>query len=254
MRATERIEEMKRKQDKKPNFRKDLNAGILDELTEGGKVKNAVGLAGEVKELAAVTNICGLPFNGYLGKIETPRPNGVIDEVVVAFEANTPFKQDGIEFDVVKEFAAGSRLLMAGKVQTLKDFESGRVLVYVLADFVALSPKAMQQDDAALVGELAYKPVYRETPRGKRITDIFVKVQNVLTAGICYVPCICWQETADEVAGWQQGDKVKLLRRYQSREYSKLKDIDNEESREIRTAYELSVNHIERIGEVEDAE
>lgn len=143
---------------------------------------------------------------------------------------------------------------MAGKVQTLKDFESGRVLVYVLADFVALSPKAMQQDDAALVGELAYKPVYRETPRGKRITDIFVKVQNVLTAGICYVPCICWQETADEVAGWQQGDKVKLLGRYQSREYSKLKDIDNEESREIRTAYELSVNHIERIGEVEDAE
>lgn len=143
MRTTERIEEMKGKQDKKPNFKKDLNAGILDELTEGGRVRNAVGLAGEVKELAAVTNICGLPFNGYLGKIETPRPNGVIDEVVVAFEANTPFKQDGIEFDVVREFAAGSRLLIAGKVQTLKDFESGRVLVYVLADFVALSPKAM---------------------------------------------------------------------------------------------------------------
>ena len=27
----------------------------------------------------------------------------------------------------------------------------------------------------------------------------------------------------DEVAEWQQGDKVKLLGRYQSREYSKLK-------------------------------
>lgn len=112
----------------------------------------------------------------------------------------------------------------------------------------------MQQDDVAVVGELAYKPVHRVTPRGKHIADMFVKVQNVLTAGTCYIPCICWQETADEVAEWQQGDKVKLLGRYQSREYSKLKDIDNEESRETRTAYELSVNYIERVGEAKDAE
>lgn len=202
---------MKGKQGKKPNFRKDLNAGILDELTEGGKVKNAVGLAGEVKELAAVTKICGLPFNGYLGKIETPRPNGVIDEVVVAFEANTPFKQDGIEFDVIKEFAAGSRLLLAGKIQTLKAFDSGRVLVFILADFAALSEKAMQQDDVALMGEIARAPLYRTTPRGKRITDFYIKTENVLTHSSSYIPCICWQETADEVAGWQQGDKVKLL-------------------------------------------
>lgn len=244
---------MRKEQDKKPNFKKDLNAGILD-LTKGGKIKNAVGLAGEVKELAAVTNICGLPFSGYLGKIETPRPSGNMDEVVIAFEENTPFKQNGVEFDVLREFAAGSRLLVAGKMQTLKDFESGRVLVYVLAEFVALSPKAMQQDDVALVGELEYNPVHRVTPRGKHIADMFVKVQNVLTAGTCYIPCICWQETADEVAEWKQGDKVKLLGRYQSREYSKLKDIDNEESRETRTAYELSVNYIERVGEVKDAE
>lgn len=100
---------MRKEQDKKPNFKKDLNAGILDELTKGGKIKNAVGLAGEVKELAAVTNICGLPFSGYLGKIETPRPSGNMDEVVIAFEENTPFKQNGVEFDVLREFAAGSR-------------------------------------------------------------------------------------------------------------------------------------------------
>lgn len=246
---------MRKEQDKKPNFIKDLNAGILDELTKGGKIKNAVGLAGEVKELTAVTNICGLPFCGYLGKIETPRPSGIMDEIVIAFE-EAAVKRDktGDGLRLHEYFTVGSRLLVAGKMQTLKDFESGRVLVYVLAEFVALSPKAMQQDDVALVGELAYKPVHRVTPRGKHIADMFVKVQNVLTAGTCYIPCICWQETADEVAGWQQGDKVKLLGRYQSREYSKLKDIDNEESRETRTAYELSVNYIERVGEEKDAE
>lgn len=48
---------MKREQDKKPDFLKDLNVGILDELTKSGKVKNAVGLAGELTELEEVSNI-----------------------------------------------------------------------------------------------------------------------------------------------------------------------------------------------------
>lgn len=243
---------MRKEQDRKPDFIKDLNADILDELTKGGKLNNAVGLAGEVTELEEVKDICGLPFRGYLGKIETERPRGTIDEVVIAFEWDTPYKAyDGIEFDVLREFTVGSRLLITGKVQTLKDFASGKMLVFVLADFVATSPKAMTQDDIALVGELAYTPKYRETPRGKRITDIFVKVQNVLTAGTCHIPCICWQETADEVAGWQQGDKVKLLGRYQSREYKKLTDIDKQ-TIETRTAYEVSVSQIKRTGEAEN--
>ena len=236
-----------KKEQCKPDFIKDINAALLDELTKDGRVKNAVGLAGEIKELEEVKDICGLPFTGYMGKIETPRPSGIIDEIVIAIEKSVAVMQGGIAFETVAQ--TGSRLLLYGKIQTLKNFGSGRVLVFVLADYVDISPKAMLQNDIALVGELAYKPKYRETPRGKRITDIFVKVQNVLTAGTCYIPCICWQERADEVANWQQGDKVKLLGRYQSREYSKLVDIDNEESRETRIAYEVSVSHIERIGE-----
>lgn len=241
---------MQKKQDNKPDFLNDLNSMILDELTKGGKVKNAVGLAGEITELNEVSNICGLPFTGYLGKIETPRPSGIIDEVVVAFEESTVRNAPDAADGELWELAAGSRLLISGKMQTLKDFESGRVLVFILADFVALSPKAMLQNDIALVGELAYKPNYRETPKGKRITDIFVKVQNVLTAGICYIPCICWQEQADEVAGWQQGDKVKLLGRYQSREYVKHIEAQTgdglEETKETRIAYELSVQQIKK--------
>lgn len=240
---------MRKEQDNKPNFLKDLNTGILNELTYDGRIKNVVRLAGEITELNEVSNICGLPFTGYLGKIETPRPSGVIDEVVVVIEKDTAIMQGGIAFE--SGAIPGSRLLISGKMQTLKDFESGRVLVFVLADFVALSPKAMRQNDIALVGELAYKPNYRETPRGKRITDIFIKVQNVLTAGICYIPCICWQKQADEVAGWQQGDKVKLLGRYQSREYVKHIETQTgdglEVTKETRIAYELSAQQIEKV-------
>ena len=91
---------------------------------------------------------------------------------------------------------------------------SGKVLVFILADFVGLVKNPMMQDDVALRGVIAHEPIYRTTPRGKRITDISVMVKNELTGNKCFVPCICWQEQADEVAGWQQGDTVELLGRY----------------------------------------
>ncbi len=236
---------MSKKQDNKPDSLRDLDAAIMDELTAGGIKDNAAGLAGEVKEIEEIKRLCGLPFSGYLAKIETPRPRGIMDEVVVAFASDTPFNQNGVEFDVLKKFAIGSRLLISGKMQTLKDFKNGRVLVYILADFVALSENAMMQDDVALRGVIAYQPEHRVTPRGKRITDIQIKVKNELTGGTCYIPCICWQEQADEVATWQQGDTVELLGRYQSRGYEKVIDTETGE-REARTAYELSVRQIKR--------
>lgn len=234
----------------KPDFLKEVDAAIMDELTKGGCLKSAAGLAGELTELVEVTDICGLPFNGYLGKIETPRPSGVMDEVVIAFtELAADRGKTGNGLHLENYFKAGGRLLVSGKLQTLKDFESGKVLVFVLADYVALSPKAMLQDNVAIRGELAYEPTYRETPRGKRIADIMLKVKNVLTGGGCFIPCICWQEQADEVATWQQGDTVELLGRYQSREYQK--NIAGETVvREMRTAYEVSVRQIERKGAV----
>ena len=147
-----------------------------------------------------------------MAKLETVRPSGVPDEVTAVFAEDVPYKAcSGIEFDVMQEFVEGSRLLLTGKAQTLKDFQSGRLLVYILADFVAVSEKAVEQDEVAVRGIIANKPTHRETPRGKHITDITVKVRNELTGGSCFLPCICWQEQADEAAQWQQGDTVELL-------------------------------------------
>lgn len=240
---------MSKKQGEKPDFLKELDMAIMkDLLTDNGKVSNAVGLSGELVGLEEISDICGLPFNGYLGKISTPRPSGTEDEVIVIFESDTPFNAtSGVEFDVLKEFVAGSRLLISGKMQTLKNFETGRVLVYVLADFIALSPNALLQNDVAIIGKIAHKPTRRETMRHKRITDVMIITQNMLTAGSSFIPCICWGDTADEVAGWNKGDKVRLLGRCQSREYSKVNEGNGK--REIRTAYEVSVRRIERIGE-----
>lgn len=242
-----------RKYDKeKPDFLRDLDTAIMDELTGGGIKGNAAGLVGTLTQIKEIKQLCGLPFCGYMAKLETVRPSGVPDEVTVVFAEDVPYRAcNGIEFDVMQEFVEGSRLLLTGKAQTLKDFQSGRLLVYILADFVAVSEKALEQDEAAVRGVIANKPTYRETPRGKRITDITVKVRNELTGGNCYLPCICWQEQADEAAQWQQGDTVELLGRYQSRQYEKVLDTATGE-REQRTAYEVSVRLIRRKEEAEN--
>ena len=237
---------------KKPDFLRDLDTAIMDELTGGGIKGNAAGLVGTLTQIKEIKQLCGLPFCGYMAKLETVRPSGVPDEVTVVFAEDVPYRAcNGIEFDVMQEFVEGSRLLLTGKVQTLKDFQSGRLLVYILADFVAVSEKAVEQDETAVRGVIANKPTYRETPRGKRITDITVKVRNELTGGSCFLPCICWQEQADEAAQWQQGDTVELLGRYQSRQYEKVLDADTGE-REQRTAYEVSVRLIRRKEEAEN--
>ena len=222
---------------KKPDFLRDLDTAIMDELTGGGIKENAAGLVGTLTQIKEIKQLCGLPFCGYMAKLETVRPSGVPDEVTVVFAEDVPYKAcNGIEFDVMQEFVEGSRLLLTGKVQTLKDFQSGRLLVYILADFVAVSEKAVEQDEVAVRGIIANKPTHRETPRGS-----------------CYLPCICWQEQADEAAQWQQGDTVELLGRYQSRQYEKVLDTATGE-REQRTAYEVSVRLIRRKEETENEE
>lgn len=200
---------------------------------------NAVGLIGELKEVKKITELCGLCFNGYLAKIKTPRPSGTMDEVIVAVTDKVINSIESMEGFV----------LVTGKVQTLKDFKIGKVLVFVLADFWGTVQKPMMQDSVAIRGIIAHEPVYRTTPKGKRISDVFVMVKNELTGNKCYIPCVCWQEQADEVAGWQQGDTVELLGRYQSRQYEKV--IDAESGRmEMRTAREISVQMINRRIEV----
>lgn len=236
----------------KPDFPRDLDTAIMDELTSGGIKENTAGMVGTLTRIEKIKQLCGLPFYGYMAKLETVRPSGVPDEVTVVFAEDVPYKACyGIEFDVMQEFTAGSRLLLTGKVQTLKDYQSGRVLVYILADFVAVSEKAIEQDEVAVRGIIANVPAQRKTPRGKRITDIAVKVKNELTGGSCFLPCVCWQEQADEAAQWQRGDMVELLGRYQSRQYEKVLNTATGE-REQRTAYEVSVRLIRKKEEAEN--
>lgn len=135
--------------------------------------RESSGTGRNATQIKEISSYAGCRFAVIWQSWKRIRPSGVPDEVTVVFAEDVPYRAcNGIEFDVMQEFVEGSRLLLTGKVQTLKDFQSGRLLVYILADFVAVSEKAVEQDEAAVRGVIANKPTYRETPRGKRITDI----------------------------------------------------------------------------------
>lgn len=101
---------------KKPDFLRDLDTAIMDELTGGGIKGNAAGLVGTLTQIKEIKQLCGLPFCGYMAKLETVRPSGVPDEVTVVFAEDVPYRAcNGIEFDVIQ----GERRRRAGQKHRL---------------------------------------------------------------------------------------------------------------------------------------
>jgi len=91
-----------------------------------------------------------------------------------------------------------------------------------------------------LDGYICRKPVFRKTPKGREITDLFVAVNHPYGKSD-YIPCICWGENARYAEKQSIGTNVIIHGRIQSREYSKR---INETEVDVRVAYEVSVSKI----------
>lgn len=75
-----------------------------------------------------------------------------------------------------------------------------------------------------LEGYVCKKPIYRETPLGKNIADLFVAVhRGGISRESDYIPCIFWNKMAKRAAEFEVGDQVKFCGRIQSRTYQKTK-------------------------------
>lgn len=90
-------------------------------------------------------------------------------------------------------------------------------------------------------GYFCKKPVYRQTPLGREITDVLFAV-NRSYGKSDYIPCIYWGRNARFAGSADVGTHMKVWGRIQSREYiKKLSDTETEE----RIAYEVSVSKFE---------
>lgn len=154
----------------------------------------------------------------------------------------------------VKEDYTGEYITIHGQFRSFNRQGAGhpRLLLYIWArsyEFAETEEDARPCNVIQLEGYLCKKPVYRKTPLGREITDIFLAVNRAYGKSD-YIPCICWGRNARFASGLEIGNHIRIHGRIQSRTYKKW--LDNGEI-EQRIAYEVSISTIEllpnRVGE-----
>ena len=138
------------------------------------------------------------------------------------------------------DLLAPPKLEVHGEIRSFNN-RSGvgsRLLISVFARDIA----AADGEDcnmAELTGTLCKPPVLRVTPLGREICDMMLAV-NRHYGRSDYLPCIAWGQRAQAASRWEVGQRISLLGRLQSRQYTKVTDSGPVE----RTAYEISVTEL----------
>lgn len=144
---------------------------------------------------------------------------------------------------VVPEFNNLYRI--SGEIQSRNEYKDGKrkLIVYDYAkEIIKINPEELELKNISLsnlfnaIGYIARLDDNRVTPLGKIITD-FILAINTPKGRNYYIPAIIWgKRNARIIKEMGVGTKVKINGRFQSRIHNK-----------IYTAYEVSVNNIERV-------
>jgi len=147
----------------------------------------------------------------------------------------------------IDDLEIGQKVRVIGQFRSYNNFSGiGNKLILTL--FVK-ELDLLDEEDYELInyimleGYLCKEPVYRVTPFGREITDILLAVNRIHNKSD-YIPLISWGRNAKYASTLKVGDKIKITGRIQSRDYQK--KLENDET-VIKTAYEISINKIEKI-------
>lgn len=142
---------------------------------------------------------------------------------------------------------AGHHLEISGEIHTRnwRDNWGCHLCVYVMAkEFILADEKKITgENECILDGFICKRPKIRRTPLGKKIADILIAINRPYRKSD-YIPCIAWGRNAVWCSDLEVGAHVRLKGRFQSREYWKEASTGEYE---MRTAYEVSANVIERV-------
>ena len=142
----------------------------------------------------------------------------------------------------------GNKVKVLGEIRTrnVNENDKNHLEITVFVKEVLLYDE--DENNVELDGFICKEPTYRETPFGRQITDLMV-ASNREYFKSDYIPCIAWGRNAIRASEFDVGTRVKVLGRLQSREYKKKIE---DETYEVRTAYELSSYMIDVVEESEE--
>lgn len=172
----------------------------------------------------------------YTFNLLTKRLSGAYDRVPITISENM--------VDTTQN-CTGEYVTISGQYRSynLNDGNRRRLILSVYATSITFLKNYFDEEHSnqiVLNGFLCRNPVYRETPRGRKITDLLLAV-NHLSGQTDYIPCIAWGNNANFINQYGVGTNVSVYGRIQSREYTKTNDSG---IKEIKTAYEVSVSEI----------
>lgn len=186
----------------------------------------------------------------YVFNLEIPRLSGNSDIIPITVSERL------IKEETLQE---GHQLLVKGQFRSYNSYENekNRLILTVFAkDIVEVEEKEEDEEnemvkkdtitnEVVLVGYICKKPIYRQTPFGREISDLLLAVNRAYNKSD-YIPCIAWGRNARFCQDIEVGTQVKVVGRVQSRQYEKKHD---DGTVELRVAYEVSVGSLEVIEE-----
>ena len=188
----------------------------------------------------------------YIFNLSIPRLSGNADIIPITVSERL-IKEDTLE--------EGKKLLIKGQFRSYNSYENekNRLILTVFAKDIREIEEKEDEDEnemvrkdtikneVTLIGYICKKPIYRQTPFGREISDILLAVNRAYNKSD-YIPCIAWGRNARFCQNIEVGTQVKIVGRVQSRTYEK-----KHEDGTIETiiAYEVSVGSLEVIEEKE---
>lgn len=143
-------------------------------------------------------------------------------------------------------FTLGQDIILRGQIRSYNKFEENKnkLILTAFARSINLSEeKVGDPNQVILEGYICKKPVFRTTPFGREITDLLIAVNRAYNKSD-YIPIITWGRNAKCAKNFNVGDKIKVIGRFQSREYTKM--INGEDAKTM-VAYEVSVSQLLKV-------
>jgi len=189
----------------------------------------------------------------YIFNLSIPRLSGNNDIIPITVSERL------IKEDTLQE---GRKLLVKGQFRSYNSYENERnrlILTVFAKDLMEVEESEEDEEneivrkdiitnEVVLVGYICKKPIYRQTPFGREISDILLAVNRAYNKSD-YIPCIAWGRNARFCQNLEVGAQVKVVGRVQSRTYEKKHEDGTVEN---RIAYEVSIGSLEVIEEKQD--
>ena len=120
--------------------------------------------------------------------------------------------------------------------------EKSKLILHLFAkEIVVCEEDGEFENEVRLTGFVCKEPIYRKNPFDREICDVLLAINRANYHKSDYVPCIMWGRNARFMGSQAIGCKVEVVGRIQSREYTKMNERGETET---KTAYEVSCQRI----------